>query len=106
MAIQDPNSKQLREHLLYLLNGGGAHASTAHMRVGAPAASPKIGKSTWRRMTELGLSWARWSRPSAAFTTCAHVTICRSSTRNPTPAAAANPLRKIRTVKPSRLKGM
>jgi hypothetical protein len=26
MAIQDPNSKQLREHLLYLLNGGGAHA--------------------------------------------------------------------------------
>ncbi len=26
MGIQDPNSKQLREHLLYLLNGGGAHA--------------------------------------------------------------------------------
>jgi hypothetical protein len=26
MATQDPNSKQLREHLLYLLNGGGAHA--------------------------------------------------------------------------------
>ena len=26
MAIKDPNSKQLREHLLYLLNGGGAHA--------------------------------------------------------------------------------
>jgi hypothetical protein len=26
MAIQDPNSKQLREHVLYLLNGGGAHA--------------------------------------------------------------------------------
>jgi DinB superfamily len=26
MAIQDPNSKQLREHLIYLLNGGGAHA--------------------------------------------------------------------------------
>ncbi len=25
MATQDPNSKQLREHLLYLLNGGGAH---------------------------------------------------------------------------------
>jgi len=26
MATQDPNSKQLREHLIYLLNGGGAHA--------------------------------------------------------------------------------
>jgi len=26
MAIKDPNSKRLREHLLYLLNGGGAHA--------------------------------------------------------------------------------
>jgi len=26
MAIKDPNGKQLREHLLYLLNGGGAHA--------------------------------------------------------------------------------
>jgi len=26
MAVKDPNSKQLREHLLYLLNGGGAHA--------------------------------------------------------------------------------
>ena len=25
MAIKDPNGKQLREHLLYLLNGGGAH---------------------------------------------------------------------------------
>jgi hypothetical protein len=26
MAIKDPHSKQLREHLIYLLNGGGAHA--------------------------------------------------------------------------------
>jgi hypothetical protein len=26
MAIKDPNSTRLREHLLYLLNGGGAHA--------------------------------------------------------------------------------
>ena len=26
MTIKDPNGKQLREHLLYLLNGGGAHA--------------------------------------------------------------------------------
>jgi DinB family protein len=26
MAIKDPNGKQLREHVLYLLNGGGAHA--------------------------------------------------------------------------------
>jgi hypothetical protein len=26
MAIKDPTGKQLREHLLYLLNGGGAHA--------------------------------------------------------------------------------
>jgi DinB superfamily len=26
MAIKDPNGKQLREHLTYLLNGGGAHA--------------------------------------------------------------------------------
>jgi hypothetical protein len=26
MAIKDPNGKQLREHLIYLLNGGGAHA--------------------------------------------------------------------------------
>jgi hypothetical protein len=26
MAIKDPHSKQLREHLLDLLNGGGAHA--------------------------------------------------------------------------------
>jgi hypothetical protein len=26
MAVKDPNSKQLREHLLDLLNGGGAHA--------------------------------------------------------------------------------
>jgi hypothetical protein len=26
MATQYPNSKQLREHLIYLLNGGGAHA--------------------------------------------------------------------------------
>jgi len=26
MAIKDPNGKQLREHLLDLLNGGGAHA--------------------------------------------------------------------------------
>jgi hypothetical protein len=26
MATKDPNSKQLREHVIYLLNGGGAHA--------------------------------------------------------------------------------
>jgi hypothetical protein len=26
MAIKDPNGKQLREQLLYLLNGGGAHS--------------------------------------------------------------------------------
>lgn len=26
MAIKDPHVKQLREHVLYLLNGGGAHA--------------------------------------------------------------------------------
>ncbi len=26
MAIKDANGKQLREHLIYLLNGGGAHA--------------------------------------------------------------------------------
>jgi len=26
MTIKDPHGKQLREHLLYLLNGGGAHA--------------------------------------------------------------------------------
>jgi len=26
MAIKDPNGKLLREHLTYLLNGGGAHA--------------------------------------------------------------------------------
>src|ERR1039458_5179334 len=26
MAIKDPHGKQLREHVLYLLNGGGAHA--------------------------------------------------------------------------------
>ena len=26
MAIKDPRSKQLREHVVYLLNGGGAHA--------------------------------------------------------------------------------
>ena len=26
MPVKDPNSKQLREHLLDLLNGGGAHA--------------------------------------------------------------------------------
>ena len=26
MAIKDPNGRQLREHVLYLLNGGGAHA--------------------------------------------------------------------------------
>jgi DinB superfamily len=26
MAIKDPNSKLLREHVVYLLNGGGAHA--------------------------------------------------------------------------------
>ncbi len=26
MAINDPHGKQLREHVLYLLNGGGAHA--------------------------------------------------------------------------------
>jgi hypothetical protein len=25
MAIQDPHDKQLREHVIYLLNGGGAH---------------------------------------------------------------------------------
>ena len=25
MTIQDPNGKQVREHVLYLLNGGGAH---------------------------------------------------------------------------------
>ena len=25
MAVKDPNDKQLREHVLYLLNGGGAH---------------------------------------------------------------------------------
>jgi DinB superfamily len=25
MAIKDPHGKQLREHVLYLLNGGGAH---------------------------------------------------------------------------------
>jgi hypothetical protein len=26
MTIKDPHGKQLREHVLYLLNGGGAHA--------------------------------------------------------------------------------
>jgi hypothetical protein len=26
MAIKDPHSKQLREHVIYLLEGGGAHA--------------------------------------------------------------------------------
>ena len=26
MAIKDPSGKQLREHLVDLLNGGGAHA--------------------------------------------------------------------------------
>jgi hypothetical protein len=26
MTIKDPQVKQLREHVLYLLNGGGAHA--------------------------------------------------------------------------------
>ena len=26
MATNDPHSKQLREHVVYLLNGGGAHA--------------------------------------------------------------------------------
>jgi len=26
MAIKDPHDKQLREHVIYLLNGGGAHA--------------------------------------------------------------------------------
>jgi hypothetical protein len=26
MAIKDPHAKQLREHVVYLLNGGGAHA--------------------------------------------------------------------------------
>ena len=26
MAIKDPNGKPLRDHVLYLLNGGGAHA--------------------------------------------------------------------------------
>ena len=26
MAVKDPHDKQLREHVLYLLNGGGAHA--------------------------------------------------------------------------------
>jgi DinB superfamily len=26
MTVPDPNGKQLREHVLYLLNGGGAHA--------------------------------------------------------------------------------
>jgi hypothetical protein len=26
MTIPDPNGKQLREHVVYLLNGGGAHA--------------------------------------------------------------------------------
>jgi hypothetical protein len=39
------------------------------------------------------------------FTTCAQVTICLSATTNPMPAGAADPLRKIRTVKPSRLAG-
>jgi hypothetical protein len=31
MAIKDPNGKQLREHVLYLLNGGGAHARFDHV---------------------------------------------------------------------------
>ena len=26
MATKDPHAKQLREHVLYLLDGGGAHA--------------------------------------------------------------------------------
>jgi hypothetical protein len=26
MTIKDPNSRQLREHVVYLLNGGGAHS--------------------------------------------------------------------------------
>jgi len=26
MALKDPHGKQLREHVIYLLNGGGAHA--------------------------------------------------------------------------------
>ena len=26
MPIKDPHGKQLREHIIYLLNGGGAHA--------------------------------------------------------------------------------
>jgi len=25
MTVKDPNSRQLREHIIYLLNGGGAH---------------------------------------------------------------------------------
>lgn len=39
----------------------------------------------------------RCSRPSATFTTCAHVRISRSPTTNPTPAAADEPARNTRT---------
>jgi hypothetical protein len=36
MPIKDPNTKQLREHLLYLLDGGGAHARFDDVVKGVP----------------------------------------------------------------------
>jgi hypothetical protein len=36
MPIKDPNATQLREHVLYLLNGGGAHARFDDVVKGMP----------------------------------------------------------------------
>jgi hypothetical protein len=63
MAIKDPNGKQLREHLLDLLNGGGAHArfddATKNMPEELRGAKPNgLPHSAWMLLEHLRL--AQW----------------------------------------------
>ena len=63
MATKDPHSRQLREHVVYLLNGGGAHARFDDVVKDMPeelrGVKPKgIPHSTWMLLEHLRL--AQW----------------------------------------------
>ena len=63
MPIKDPRDKQLREHLLYLLNGGGAHARFDDVVKDLPeklrgAKSSGLPHSAWMLLEHLRL--AQW----------------------------------------------
>jgi hypothetical protein len=63
MAIKDPNGKQLREHLRYLLNGGGAHTRFDDVAKNMPeelrGAKPNgLPHSAWMLLEHLRL--AQW----------------------------------------------